>query len=551
MNDSHAKIKAGLKEILRGAHCYPFLFIGSGLSIRYANTRNWTELLKWLCEETLGDFAYTRFFNEAKSAIDRHEASSLFPYLATLAEDEINRALLTSDKFSGFRARNAEKLDRGISPMKLFVGDDLSNIQVANNTETALLELECSSKLSGVITTNYDFLCETLFPEFDVFVGEKELLLKDPSFSAEIFKIHGSANNPASMILTQADYEELQARQEYLAAKLLTIFLEYPIIFLGYSLQDEDIGSILASIARCVGNSNLERVSKRIVFVSYEDSNNSPVSELRMMFGSDSLSLTKVATRDFLPIYQAIAEMETLYDPKFVRQLRKSIVSVASHLDPASEVVTSGFSQLDNLGENDRVVLAFSPVDGEFGRMPTAEDLYLDVISDSQSFDSNLVVADYLPKLLRSNPGGLPIFKYLCQCSQDQLHPSVCAERDTRSIMDDYLNKGIKDTSKGWRNQLKEYSLKNLLETFGYDKAHERLAALHSDEIDPDELREHLKSYVARNGGRDFIVGNSELKRAIRIYDLLAYRDRLNEKPPHLSPKCEHPAISEEVDPDA
>lgn len=548
MNDSDAQIKDDLKELLKGARCYPFLFIGSGLSMRYAKTRNWAGLLKWLCEETLGDYAYTRFYNEAKNAVDRHEASSVFPYLATLAEDEINNALLVAEKFDRFRIRNKEKLENGISPMKLFIGDDLSNIKVVGDAETAALEFGCSLKLSGVITTNYDFLCETLFPEFDVFVGEQELLLKDPSYSAEIFKIHGSANNPASMILTQADYDGLRERQEYLAAKLLTIFLEYPVFFLGYSLQDEDIGSILASIARCVGKSNLHNASKRIVFVSYEEPGDSPVSELNMIFGSDALTMTKISTKNFLPIYQAIAEMETLYDPKFVRQLRKSIVSVASHIDPTSEVVTSGFSQLENLGENDRVVIAFSPVEGEFGRMPTAEDLYMDSISDIQSFDSDLVVSDYLPKLLKNNPGGLPIFQYLSRCSQDRLDPRVQKEKDERETMDDYLNGGIRTTKKGWRNQLEEYNIEGLVDIFGYDKAHERLAALNVEEINIDELGEHLKGYVARNGGKDFLVNNSELKRAIRIYDLLKYRNQQNEKPPHLSPKCEHPATSEEVD---
>lgn len=552
-SDSADIIKRDLKEFLKGARCYPFLFIGSGLSIRYAGTRNWSGLLKWLCEEVLGDLSYTRFYNEAKSAVDRHEASSVFPYLATLAEDEINNALLTAEKFDRFRVRNKEKLENGVSPMKLFISDDLSSINVVGNAETAALEFGCSSKLSGVITTNYDFLCETLFPEFDVYVGEQELLLKDPSYSAEIFKIHGSANNPASMILTQADYDELRERQEYLAAKLLTIFLEYPIFFLGYSLQDEDIGSILASIARCVGNSNLNNASKRIVFVSYEESGDSPVSELNMMFGSDALTMTKVSTKDFLPIYQAIAEMETLYDPKFVRQLRKSIVSVASHIDPTSEVVTSGFSQLDNLGENDRVILAFSPIDGEFGKMPTPEDLYYDSLFDDRQFNTERVVSDYLPRLLPGNPGGLPIYKYISNSNHSEFHGTVKEEFEKHGQFDQYLNPTILNSKSAWRRQLKSFSLDGLIDAYGYDKAHEKIGALYSDEIDAEELGEHLSSLVSRNGGIEFIRGNPELKRAIRIYDLLKYRNNAltNEKPPHLSPKCEHPATSEEVDHEA
>ena len=38
--------------------------------------------------------------------------------------------------------------------------------------------------------------------------------------------------------LREADYAKLAETQDYLAAKLLTIFMEYPIIFIGYSLND-------------------------------------------------------------------------------------------------------------------------------------------------------------------------------------------------------------------------------------------------------------------------------------------------------------------------
>lgn len=119
------------------------------------------------------------------------------------------------------------------------------------------------------------------------------------------------------------------------------------------------------------------------------------------MFGTDILEMTQITTRDFSPIFEAIAEMDRLYDPKLVRQLRKSIASIASHIDPNSELVTSGFSQLNNLRDDDRVVIAFSPVDEGYGRMVSAEDLYYDVVFDDKEFNPNMVVADYLPRLLR------------------------------------------------------------------------------------------------------------------------------------------------------
>lgn len=546
--DSDELIKRELKRILQGSRCHPFLFVGSGISIRYAHTRSWVDLLKWMCNSILDEFAYARFYNEAKAAVGRGEASALLPYLATLAESPINNTLLQDRRFEMFRARNRDRIDEGVSPMKLFIADDLNAIKIDKNDEVDILRRRCASKLAGIITTNYDFLCESLFPEFDVYIGERELLLKEPSYSAEIFKIHGSASRPDTMVLTQADYNDLQERREYLAAKILTLFLEYPIIFLGYSLQDEDINAILSSIARCLGSNGLNQVTNRMIFVSYGDPLNRPISSIARQFGADSLNMTQITTRNFTPVFEAIAEMDQLYDPKLVRRLRKSIVSIASHIEPSSEFVTSGFSQLDNLRHNDRVVIAFSPVEEGFGRMVSAEDLYYDAVFDDREFNSDTVVVDYLPRLLRNNAGGLPIFKYLANYSRDSIDARIDEEMQNRKTMADYLNKGIIQTSKGWRDQLSSYDIQGLVETFGFEKAHTRLAALRDNEIDAEELRRHLTDLISRNGGMSYIEGNSELKRAIRILDLLAYKAAQNEKPLHLSPKCEHPVTSEEVD---
>lgn len=84
-------------------------------------------------------------------------------------------------------------------------------------------------------------LLESLFPEFKVFVGQDDLVFHRTFEMGEIYKIHGSMDNPESMVLEEADYVKLAETQDYLAAKLLTIFMEYPIIFIGYSLNDPDI----------------------------------------------------------------------------------------------------------------------------------------------------------------------------------------------------------------------------------------------------------------------------------------------------------------------
>ena len=51
---------------------------------------------------------------------------------------------------------------------------------------------------------------------------------------------------------------------------------------------------------------------------------------------------------------------------------------------------------------------------------------------------------------------------------------------------------------------------------------------LSEDEIDTEELRSYLSSYVSQNGGVDCIKGNSGLKRAIRVWGYLKYSLKKN-----------------------
>ena len=75
----------------------------------------------------------------------------------------------------------------------------------------------------GFITTNWDLLLETLFPGYSVYVGQDDLLFSSPQEVGEIYKIHGCCTNPASLVLTASRITTISTRNNYLAAKLVTL----------------------------------------------------------------------------------------------------------------------------------------------------------------------------------------------------------------------------------------------------------------------------------------------------------------------------------------
>lgn len=48
----------------------------------------------------------------------------------------------------------------------------------------------------------------------------------------------------------------------------MTIFMEYPIIFMGYSISDSDIQAILSDVVECLPLDKIEILQKRFVFLN-------------------------------------------------------------------------------------------------------------------------------------------------------------------------------------------------------------------------------------------------------------------------------------------
>lgn len=495
----------------------PFLFVGSGFSKRYMNTEKWDELLKVFCEEYNGnDFQYNVYSNQ----IEEKDYYGKQPAIATLLEKDYNNIVLTSDKYKDFREKHKTELKNNSSALKIAVSEHLSHAQFdPENEEITLLRQLGKRSISGVITTNYDVLLENIYPEYAVYVGQEELLFNNISGIGEIYKIHGSITKPDSLVLTSLDYEEFEENASYLIVKLLTIFLEYPIIFMGYSLSDRNIRNIFETIANCLTQKKLDQLKDRFIFVEYSASEQ--ISEFSMQFSNgNNVRMNKIATTDFAKIYKAVGETKSKYNPVILRHLRRDIYEMANSVQTSDKIVAVGFENLDNVSKIRQFILGVGVAKN--GHIIKAEQLYEDVVLDNQYFNPDLVVEEYLPELLKNNSGGLPMYKYLCGYSKDvfeRVKENVLKHR----TVDSFLNKQLRIQKENYRKSVSDLSVKGIIANETNESAYKKLIFLEESEIDVNELKDYLQNYIMKHTP-NCLKNNSELKRLIRIYDLVKYK---------------------------
>lgn len=238
-------IKEKLVAHFQSAPSTPFLFIGSGFSRRYLGLEDWEALLRKFCTNIK---AFEYYLTTGNGDL---------PSAASLMAIDFHEMWWSSPDYEASREKNKAKVRDKTSALRIEITNYLNSLSLADLMASEYKEeIELLSKLNvdGIITTNWDLLLEKLFPDYKVFIGQSELLFSNPQSIAEIYKIHGSASRAASLVLTREDYDEFESKNPYLAAKLITLFVEHPIVFIGYSLTDKNIAALLKSIVAVLGS---------------------------------------------------------------------------------------------------------------------------------------------------------------------------------------------------------------------------------------------------------------------------------------------------------
>lgn len=440
----------------------PVLFVGSGISKRYMyRYPDWDELLRLSFKKVFKDsYQYEKYLDPLK----REGLSDFQRYskLGSIIENEFNAAFYDR-KINFFRTKITPKwVQAGVSPYKMFLSQHFKHISL-NNSESLVEEMQelkkLKNKVSAVITTNYDcFLEDEIFlDDYQVFVHQNELFSTNSYNIAEIYKIHGCIKDANSIVITKQDYDRFEETRKLIIAKMLTLFAESPIVFLGYSFTDENIKKIIVEFLNCLTESELENINEHFIFISYKQGEPNLKEILRTITteSGDEIPITEIQTDNFKAVYNILNEITPGISPKRVRDIRKVVKTIVSHAstsqDPDAYII--GIENLDNIDYASKP-MAIAVGEKEIIKEITKEYGYYqlsvvkiieDILFDNQRLDPVMMCDQRFRSIAYTHI--IPIFKYINAAKYDLTNNKhLKASFEAHNSIDKILSNKLKKT---------------------------------------------------------------------------------------------------------
>lgn len=344
---------------------------------------------------------------------------------------------------------------------------------------------------------------------------------------AEIYKIHGSISRPETLVLTEKDYIEFEQKEAYLASKLLTIFMEYPIIFMGYSITDKNIRSILHSIISCLSEKNIQRLQNRFIFVEYDPSQKqTEIYVNTFVLGDKNIPMTTIRLSDFSLLFKELSKRKAAMPIKMFRLFKQEFYNFVITNSPSATLRVANLDD-PNL-EDSNLVLAIGKA-SSFGykgiRGITVGEWYRNIVMDDLGFNANELLRYAYPELKSGNQK-LPFYTILEKSTEQFDEMQKIASEAT---FDDLISTSYKKERKSLEKNKHGVDLIWKTTEFTREKKLRSLAYLLESEIDVIALENILKEIFIQNSNilADSQVNPNErshIRRLIRIYDFLKYK---------------------------
>ncbi|MDE5862794.1 MAG: SIR2 family protein [Lachnospiraceae bacterium] len=514
-----------IDDVVTKFNATPFLFVGSGLTRRYYNLPDWRGLLEHFANIISDDeFSYSSYENKASTMVYK---AGIMPKVAELIQKDYDEKWFSNKAIRTVDDEIREEIKGGLSPFKAEVAAYIERYSILDKkycNEVKKLSLISEKSISGVITTNYDCFMEKYLLGFKQYIGQSQLIFSAIQGIAEIYKIHGSIEKPDSIIINETDYLQFEKKSGYLAAKLMTIFMEYPIVFLGYSLSDMNIQNIISSIVNCLDDKQLQLLQDRFVFVEYKkDKIGADVTPYTIMIDGKPLTMTRIVLSDFTLLYNAMENKRTKLPVRLLRRFKQELYDYTITNNATANMRVASIE--DDRIKDDEFVLAIGKY-SDFGLKGLSgiesNEWYRDIVMDDLDFSADDLLDYAAPKLLKQNSGRLPVNKYVAQATKRFPQYEELARKQD---FDNIISRTIKNNRKCLGNYESVQQIWQQ-EKDSIEKATRLMAHLEEQKIDVDELEKILRKLFEEDINilqNVTATARTNIRRLIMVYDYLKW----------------------------
>jgi hypothetical protein len=304
----------------------------------------------------------------------------------------------------------------------------------------------------------------------------------------------------------------------------MTIFLEYPIIFIGYSIADSNIQKILKAIVECLSVENAKKLENRFVFIEYEKGfSKVEIAPFTITFDDKLIAMTKIKLEDFGLLYDALAEKKTKLPVKILRMFKQEFYNFTLTNTPTANLRVAAID--DTRVDDEELVLAIGKAT-DFGlkglKGLSSNEWYRDIVMDDLEFTADELLEYAYPSIIVQT-NKLPLNKYLSQATKD--FPR-CREEAAAANFENIISNSIRKYRH--RVNIPERSVNGIIgqRDIPFEKTLHLIAHLEEKEIILDDLETYLRQIFTRDKNILEIAQSAEktnLRRLIRIYDYMKY----------------------------
>jgi hypothetical protein len=214
---------------------------------------------------------------------------------------------------------------------------------------------------------------------------------------------------------------DFDSKNPYLAAKLITLFVEHPIVFIGYSLTDKNIVALLKSIVAVLGKENITKLQNNLIFVQPSSDDNTDYSHTYMSIDGGQIPITIVRSKSFIPIYEALDAVKRKIPARVLRLCKEQLYELVKSATPEAKLCVVDIDKIDKKEDVQFIVgvgVANDQPNGVGYQGISMVDLFKDILSDEIKFNPGKVLEGTVATLGKGATY-VPVFRYLNACGID------------------------------------------------------------------------------------------------------------------------------------